>query len=143
MRFMKKLGIIIGIIIMMSCFFLLSIYDFQLNEDKIGKIEVRTSTSERVPLSREESILLIDEINKLNYRLGSEGLKIEKDGAGYNSIPCLFNLFIYDKKGNPLASIGVYDEKNISYSKEFNGGLGLHYHATTGKLNLDTLAGYL
>ncbi|MDO4924191.1 MAG: hypothetical protein Q3980_00835 [Turicibacter sp.] len=137
---MKRIGLFIGIIVVvLGCYFI-SIYSFSLNENKVGSIEVRKNGEERIKLSKEEVSYLVSELNDLKFRIFNEDLEITTDAAGYKGPQKKFRIFLFDKNGNELADIRVYDEKNISYVKEFDGSFSLGYHTTNGELDLEKLS---
>lgn len=137
---LKRIGLFIGIIVVvLGCYFI-SIYSFSLNENKVGSIEVRKNGEERIKLSKEEVSYLVSELNDLKFRIFNEDLEITTDAAGYKGPQKKFRIFLFDKNGNELADIRVYDEKNISYVKEFDGSFSLGYHTTNGELDLEKLS---
>ena len=137
---LKRIGLFIGIIVVvLGCYFI-SIYSFSLNENKVGSIEVRKNGEERIKLSKEEVSYLVSELNDLKFRIFNEDLEIITDAAGYKGPQKKFRIFLFDKNGNELADIRVYDEKNISYVKEFDGSFSLGYHTTNGELDLEKLS---
>lgn len=138
---MKKIGLFIGIIVVvfLGCYFT-SIYSFSLNEKRVGSIEIRKNGAERIELSKEEVSYFVGELNDLKFKLFNEDLKITTDAAGYKGPQKKFRIFIFDKKGNELADIRIYDETNISYVKTFDGSFSLGYHATNGTLDLEQLS---
>ena len=106
----------------------------------MGSIEVRKNGAERIELSKEEVSYLVNELNDLKFKIFNEDLETTTDVAGYKGPQKKFRVFVFDKNGNELADIRVYDEKNISYVKEFDGSFSLGYHATNGELDLEKIA---
>ena len=106
----------------------------------MGSIEIRKKGAERIELSQEEATYLVSQLNDLNFKIFNEDLEITTDEAGYKGPQKKFRVFVFDKNGNELADIRVYDEKNISYVKEFDGSFSLGYHATNGELDLEKIA---
>ena len=140
MNILKKIGIMVGIILVMLSCYIFSFYSFSLSETKVGSIELRKVGGERVVLSQVEVSYLIEQINDLKFKLGNKNLEIVEDEAGYNSPHQKFRLFVFDKNGNELADVRVYDEINISYVQEFDGSISLGYHATNGVLDIEKLS---
>ena len=137
---LKKIGLFIGIIVVvLGCYFI-SIYSFSLNENIVGSIEVRKNGEERIELSKEEVSYLVSELNDLKFKVFNKDLETTTDAAGYKGPQKKFRIFVFDKNGNELADIRVYDEKNISYVKEFDGSFTLGYHATSGEFVLEKLS---
>ena len=140
---MKKMALFIGIVVVvLGCYFI-SIYSFSLNEKIVGSIEVRKNGAERIELSKEEVSYLVNELNDLKFKIFNEDLETTTDVAGYKGPQKKFRVFVFDKNGNELADIRVYDEKNISYVKKFDGSFSLGYHATNGVLYLEKLRFYI
>ncbi|MDO4926571.1 MAG: hypothetical protein Q3980_13060 [Turicibacter sp.] len=137
---MKKIALFVGIVVVvLGCYFI-SIYSFSLNEKVVGSIEIRKNGVERIELSEEEASYLVSELNDLKFKIFNEDLEITTDAAGYKGPQKKFRVFVFDKNGNELADIRVYDEKNISYVKKFDGSFSLGYHATNGVLDLEKLS---
>ena len=137
---MKKIALFVGfVVVVLGCYFI-SIYSFSLNEKIVGSIEIRENGAERIELSQEESTYLVSELNDLNFKIFNQDLEITIDAAGYKGPQKKFRVFVFDKNGNELADIRIYDEKNISYVKKFDGSFSLGYHATNGELDLEKIA---
>lgn len=137
---MKKIGLALGLVVLLIGGYLTTCYRFELNESQVGRIEIRSEGWERIPLSAEEASTLVHELNQRQFRLFSQDLKSETDEAGYTYPPTQFRLFVFDKQGNSMADIRIYDEKNLSYKKEIDGSFHFGYHATQGTLDLNELA---
>ena len=106
----------------------------------MGSIEIRKKGAERIELSQEEATYLVSQLNDLNFKIFNEDLEITTDETGYKGPQKKFRVFVFDKNGNELADIRIYDEKNISYVKTFDGSFSLGYHATNGELDLEKIA---
>ena len=137
---MKKIGLVLGIILVIVSCYVFSIYSFSLNETRVGSIELRKGGGERVVLSQVEVSNLVGEINDLKFKLGNKNLEIVEDEAGYKGPHQKFRIFVFDKNGKELADIRVYNEINISYVQEFDGSISLGYHATNGILDIEKLS---
>ena len=142
---MKKIGLFIGIIVViLGCYFI-SIYSFSLNENIVGSIEVRENGAEGIELSKEEVSYLVSELDDLKFKISNKDFETTTNVKGYEYAPEKFRIFLLDKKGKELADIRVYDERNIACVKEFNTGYGLGsfnigYHATNGEFDLEKLS---
>ena len=137
---MKKIGLVLGIILVMVSCYVFSIYSFSLNETRVGSIELRKGGGERVVLSQVEVSNLVGEINNLKFKLGNKNLEIVEDEVGYKGSHQKFRIFVFDKNAKELADIRVYNEINISYVQEFDGSISLGYHATNGILDIEKLS---
>ena len=133
---MKKSLLAIVIILTIMGFYFISIYSFALNADRVGGIELRKGGGNRVELSQEEVSYLVNEINTLNFKIFNQATENDIDEIENKGPTAKFRLFVFDKNGNELADIRIFDELNISYVKEFDGSLSLGYHATNGTFDL-------
>ena len=140
---MKKIGLFIGIIVViLGCYFI-SIYSFSLNENIVGSIEVRENGADGIELSKEKVSYLVSELNDLKFKISNKDLETTKNAKGYEFAQEKFRIFVLDKKGKELADIRVYDERNIACVKGFNTGYGIFtigYHATNGEFDLEKLS---